>query len=58
MVRAWAAEGRATRWHLRLMRPETAAVEAAMARETAAAMEVFDAGIATAGAAAFRDRRS
>jgi enoyl-CoA hydratase len=58
MVRAWAADGRATRWHLRLMRPEPAAVEAAMARETAAAMEVFDAGIATAGAAAFRDRRS
>jgi enoyl-CoA hydratase/carnithine racemase len=58
MVRAWATDGRATRWHLRLMRPEPAAVEAALARETAAAMEVFDAGIATAGAAAFRDRRS
>ncbi len=58
MVRAWAADGHATRWHLRLMRPDPAAVEAAMARETVAAMEVFDAGIATAGAAAFRDRRS
>ena len=58
MVGAWAAEGHATRWHLRLMRPDPTAVEAAMARETAAAMEVFDAGIATAGAAAFRDRRS
>jgi enoyl-CoA hydratase/carnithine racemase len=58
MVGAWAADGNATRWHLRLMRPDPAAVEAAMARETAAAMEVFDAGIATAGAAAFRDRRS
>ena len=58
IVRAWTADGRATRWHLRLMRPEPAAVEAAMARETAAAMEVFDAGIATAGAAAFRNRRS
>jgi enoyl-CoA hydratase len=57
-VRAWATDGQATRWHLRLMRPEPAAVEAAMARETLAAMEVFDAGIATAGAAAFRDRRS
>jgi enoyl-CoA hydratase len=58
MVRTWAADGHATRWHLGLMRPEQAAVEAAMARETVAAMEVFDAGIATAGAAAFRDRRS
>jgi enoyl-CoA hydratase/carnithine racemase len=58
VVGAWAADGNATRWHLRLMRPDPAAVEAAMARETAAAMEVFDAGIATAGAAAFRDRRS
>jgi enoyl-CoA hydratase len=58
MVRTWAADGRATRWHLRLMRPGPAAVEAAMARETIAAMEVFDAGIATAGAAAFRDRRT
>jgi enoyl-CoA hydratase/carnithine racemase len=58
MVGAWATEGHATRWHLRLMRPDPAAVEAAMARETVAAMEVFDAGIATAGAAAFRDRRS
>jgi enoyl-CoA hydratase len=58
MVGAWAAEGHATRWHLRLMRPDSTAVEAAMARETVAAMEVFDAGIATAGAAAFRDRRS
>ena len=57
VAQAWAADGRATRWHLRLMRPDPAAVEAAMARETAAAMEVFDAGIATAGAAAFRDRR-
>jgi enoyl-CoA hydratase len=58
MVREWAADGRATRWHLRLMRPEPGAVEAALARETSAAMEVFDAGLATAGAAAFRDRRS
>jgi enoyl-CoA hydratase len=58
MVRAWTAHGHATPWHVRLMRPEPAAVEAAMARETVAAMEVFDAGIATAGAAAFRDRRS
>jgi enoyl-CoA hydratase len=58
MVGAWAAEEHATRWHLRLMRPDPTAVEAAMARETVAAMEVFDAGIATAGAAAFRDRRS
>jgi enoyl-CoA hydratase/carnithine racemase len=58
MVGAWAAEGHATRWHLRLMRPDPTVVEAAMARETVAAMEVFDAGIATAGAAAFRDRRS
>ena len=56
MVRAWAAEGHATRWHVRLMRPDAGAVEAAMARETFAAMEVFDAGITTAGAAAFRDR--
>ncbi|HKA85232.1 MAG TPA: enoyl-CoA hydratase/isomerase family protein [Acidimicrobiales bacterium] len=58
MVRAWGADGHATGWHLRLMRPDPTAVEAAMARETVAAMEVFDAGIATAGAAAFRDRRS
>jgi enoyl-CoA hydratase/carnithine racemase len=58
MVGAWAAEGHATRWHLRLMRPDPTVVEAAMARETVAAMEVFDAGIATAGAAAFRDRRA
>jgi enoyl-CoA hydratase len=58
MVGAWSDEGHATRWHLRLMRPDPTAVEAAMARETVAAMEVFDAGIATAGAAAFRDRRS
>jgi enoyl-CoA hydratase/carnithine racemase len=58
MVRVWGADGRATRWHLQLLRPDRDSVEAAMARETSAAMEVFDAGIATDGAAAFRDRRS
>jgi enoyl-CoA hydratase len=58
LVQAWAADGHATRWHLRLMRPDPTAVEEAMARETVAAMEVYDAGIATAGAVAFRDRRS
>jgi enoyl-CoA hydratase len=57
MVQSWAAAGRATRWHLRLLRPDPALVEAAMARETAIAHEVFASGIATAGAAAFRDRR-
>jgi enoyl-CoA hydratase/carnithine racemase len=57
LVAEWTAAGRATRWHLQLLRPDRELVEAAMARETAAAMEVFEAGIATHGAAAFRDRR-
>jgi enoyl-CoA hydratase len=57
VVTGWTADGRATRWHLRLLRPDIAAVEHAMARETEAAREVFAAGIATAGAAAFGDRR-
>jgi enoyl-CoA hydratase len=58
MVQSWSSPGQATRWHLKLLRPDPADVEAAMARETAAAHEVFAAGIATAGAEAFRDRRS
>jgi enoyl-CoA hydratase/carnithine racemase len=58
LVQGWSTAGHATRWHLQLLRPDRAAVEAAMARETAVALEVFEAGIATDGAAAFRDRRS
>lgn len=53
---AWTGDGTATRWHLRMLRPDARAVEAAMAREVTAAMEVYDAGIATAGADAFRRR--
>lgn len=55
-VTHWSKAATATRWHLRLMRPGLDAVEAAMAREVAAAMGTFDGGIATAGAAAFRTR--
>lgn len=57
MVTAWTADGRATRWHVRLLRPDSDAVERAMARETEAAREVFTTGIATAGAAAFAGRQ-
>lgn len=53
---AWADDTRATRWHLQLLRPDMGEVEAAMDREMRAAREVFAAGIATAGAQAFRDR--
>jgi enoyl-CoA hydratase len=53
----WTADGRATRWHLRLLRPDIEAVEQAMVRETEAAREVFAASIATAGAAAFGSRQ-
>ncbi|HSJ43959.1 MAG TPA: enoyl-CoA hydratase/isomerase family protein [Euzebyales bacterium] len=55
-MRRWTASTAATRWHLRMLRPDRAAVEAAMRRETEIALEVFGAGIATTGAAAFRDR--
>lgn len=55
-VAHWAGQATATPWHLQLMRPDLDAVEAAMAREVTAAMETFDAGIATAGADAFRTR--
>jgi enoyl-CoA hydratase len=58
MVQSWASPSKATRSHLKLLRPDPAEVEAAMARETAAAYEVFSAGIVTAGAEAFRARRS
>ncbi len=58
LVQGWGTAGHATRWHLKLLRPDRDAVEAAMARETSVALEVFEAGIATDGAAAFRDRRS
>jgi enoyl-CoA hydratase/carnithine racemase len=52
----WTAPTASTRWHLRMLRPDRATVEAAMRRETEVAREVFGAGIATTGAAAFRDR--
>jgi len=55
-VTRWAAPATATRWHLRMLRPDRGAVEAAMRRETEVAREVFAAGIATTGATAFRDR--
>lgn len=55
-VARWTADGMATRWHLRLLRPDRGAVEAAMAREVAEAMATFDAGTATAGADRFRQR--
>lgn len=54
---AWADPSRATRWHLRLLRPDMAEVEAAMDREMRASRDVFAAGIATAGAQAFRHRQ-
>lgn len=56
LVARWAADGTATPWHLQLMRPDRAAVDAAMAREVDASRAVFEAGIATAGADAFRQR--
>lgn len=52
----WTAPTAATAWHLRMLRPEREAVEDAMRRETEIARQVFAAGIATTGAAAFRDR--
>lgn len=52
----WTAPTAATPWHVRVLRPDREAVEAAMRRETEVACEVFGAGIATTGAAAFRDR--
>lgn len=52
----WTAPTAATLWHVRMLRPDRAAVEAAMQRETDIAREVFAAGIATTGAGAFRDR--
>ncbi|CAN5852011.1 hypothetical protein BH23ACT10_BH23ACT10_35970 [soil metagenome] len=56
LVSRWVTDGTATRWHLQLMRPDRDAVEAAMAREVEAARAVFEAGIVTAGADAFRQR--
>ncbi|MBY5163980.1 enoyl-CoA hydratase/isomerase family protein [Salsipaludibacter albus] len=53
-VASWVGPGRATRWHVDLLRPDRDAVEAAMAREVAAAAAVHDAGIATTGAERFR----
>lgn len=57
LVSQWVADGTATRWHLQLMRPDRDAVEAAMAREVDAARDVFEAGIVTSGADAFRRRQ-
>jgi enoyl-CoA hydratase len=55
-VGRWIADGTATRWHLRMLRPDRAAVEAALRRESDVAREAFAAGIVTAGASGFRDR--
>lgn len=55
-VARWTVDGTATHWHLRLLRPDLDAVEAAMAREVSEAMSTFDAGTATAGADRFRRR--
>jgi len=55
-VADWVQPGRATAWHVDMLRPDRAMVEAALAREVVAAREVFDAGIATAGADRFRRR--
>lgn len=57
LVLAWTGPDTATRWHLQLLRPDRDAVEAAMAHEVEVAAAAFDAGIATSGARAFRQRR-
>ena len=52
----WTAPGTATAFHLRLLRPDRNEIEAAMARETAVAGEVFATGSVVDGAEAFRRR--
>jgi enoyl-CoA hydratase len=49
VVRHWVERGLATRYHLRLLRPPMAEVEAAIARENEIGAEAFRAGTAEAG---------
>ncbi|MEU2889611.1 enoyl-CoA hydratase/isomerase family protein [Streptomyces albidoflavus] len=51
LIHRWTQPGSSTAAHLRLMRPSLRAVEAAMAREVAAARQVQESGIAQAGIA-------
>ncbi len=53
MVHAWTPDGGTTALHLALLRPLLAEVEAAFAREDAAAHEAWTSGLLTAGVAGF-----
>lgn len=53
VVHAWTPEGGTTALHLALLRPSPAEVEAAFAREDAAAHEAWTSGLLTAGVAGF-----
>jgi enoyl-CoA hydratase len=57
LARRWTEPGLATGVHLRLLRPSVEEVERAFVRETEAAKEVEDAGLAQAGMAGFAARR-
>lgn len=56
-VRAWTPDGGTTALHLALLRPLAAEVEAAFAREDAAAHESWTSGLLTAGVAGFWNAR-
>jgi enoyl-CoA hydratase/carnithine racemase len=62
LVRRWIERGLATRYHLRLLRPPLAEVEAAIARENAIGAEAWESGVALEGIRRFereqQERRS
>ena len=49
LLKRWSDRGLATRFHLRLLRPPTAEVEAAIARENAVGADAWESGTAAAG---------
>jgi enoyl-CoA hydratase len=57
-VRAWTPEGGTTAVHLPLLRPQLDEIEAAFAREDAAAQVSWESGLLTAGVAGFWTTKS
>ena len=53
LLARWTDRGLATRFHLRMLRPSLAEVEAAIARENAVGAEAWESGIAAAGIGRF-----
>ena len=54
LLKRWSDRGLATRFHLRMLRPPIAEVEAAIARENAIGAEAWESGTAAAGIASLR----